>query len=267
MAELIVPLAWSANPGADVSGALIPSLDACALLFDIDGTLINLAPTPDSVVVSPSLLDNLYQLHERTSGALALVSGRSLPDIDGLMAPLRLPAVGGHGAEMRLALDGEVRAATIPPIDAGLKRRFARIAEAHGGVLLEDKGYSIALHYRLAPHVEELVYREVAALRADLPEAPIEILPGKFVVEIKHAGFSKATAVRELMTISPFKGRHPVFLGDDVTDESVFAIMPDLRGFAFSVGTQAQGVSGYFDSPDDVRLWLGHLLSDERATA
>jgi trehalose 6-phosphate phosphatase len=141
------------------------------------------------------------------------------------------------------------------------------VSALHPGILLEDKGYSIALHYRLAPQFEQQIYDVVTSIRADLSEAPIDILPGKFVVEVKHAGFSKATAVRELMTFAPFKGRRPIFLGDDVTDESVFGIMPDLKGLAFSVGTIAQGVSGHFDSPEDVRMWLAHLAGAESPAA
>ena len=98
---------------------------------------------------------------------------------------------------------------------------------------MEDKGYSLALHYRLAPHAEKAIYAAVSLIRADLPNAPIEVLPGKFVCEIKHSGFSKATGVRELMTHEPFKGRRPVFIGDDVTDETVFAIMGDIDGRRF----------------------------------
>jgi len=105
----------------------------------------------------------------------------------------------------------------------------------------------------------------VSLIRADLPNAPIEVLPGKCVCEIKHSGFTKATGVRELMTHVPFRGRLPVFVGDDVTDESVFAIMPDFGGLAFSVGRRAQGVAGHFDEPRDVRAWLARLADDEAA--
>src|SRR5204863_9183920 len=130
-----------------------------------------------------------------------------------------------------------------------------------------DKGYSLALHYRLAPHAEKTIYAEVARIRAELSSAPLQVLPGKSVLEIKHAGFTKATGVRELMSRAPFKGRRPLFIGDDVTDESVFAIMPDLNGVAFSVGRRAKGVAGHFDDPSDVREFLARLLDDENATA
>jgi len=245
-----------------VPGAIVPHLDRCALLLDIDGTLIDLAPTPEAIHVPRELPEHLAQLLRLTSGALALVSGRMVCDIDAIFAPFKLPAVGGHGAEMRLRPDSDVSAASVLPMDKHLKARFIAIAKADPGILVEDKGYSVALHYRLAPSMQRYIYDAVAAIRADLPEAPIEVLAGKFVVEIKHEGFSKATAVRELMTHPPFAGRHPIFLGDDVTDETVFGIMPDIDGLAYSVGRKAQGVAGHFDSPHDVRLWLARLIAD-----
>jgi len=240
-------------------------LDQCAVLLDIDGTLLDLAPTPREVWVPPGLATTLNRLHEKTSGALALVSGRSLNDIDLIFAPEQFPAVGGHGAEMRISGDSEAVATHAPPMDKELKRRLAAIARLSPGILLEDKGYSLALHYRLAPHAEKAIYEAVSLIRADLPNAPIEVLPGKCVCEIKPSGFSKATGVLELMTHEPFKGRRPIFIGDDVTDESVFAIMPDLGGLAFSVGRRAQGVTDHFDEPRDVREWLARLIDDEAA--
>src|SRR5256885_4086435 len=242
-------------------------LDKSAILLDIDGTLLDLAPTPREVWVPPGLAKTLNRLLERTSGALALVSGRSLNDIDLIFAPDQFPAVGGHGAEMRLEADSEAVAAHAPPMDKELKRRLAAIARLSPGILLEDKGYSLALHYRLAPHAEKAIYAAVSLIRADLPNAPIEVLPGKSVCEIKHSGFNKASGVRELMTHEPFRGRRPFFIGDDVTDESVFAIMPDLDGLAFSVGRRAKGVAGHFEAPADVREFLAHLLDDETNAA
>ncbi len=246
-----------------VAGELAQRLGECAILLDIDGTLLDLAPTPREVWVPPGLAETLSRLRDRTSGALALVSGRSLNDIDLIFAPEQFPAVGGHGAEMRLSTDSEAVAVHAPPMDKELKRRLAAIAKLSPGILLEDKGYSLALHYRLAPHAEKAIYEAVSLIRADLPNAPIEVLPGKCVCEIKQSGFDKATGVRELMTHEPFRGRRPFFIGDDVTDESVFAMMPDLGGLAFSVGRRAQGVTGYFDEPRDVRAWLASLINGE----
>src|SRR5437879_10774751 len=240
-------------------------LDQSAILLDIDGTLLDLAPTPREVWVPPGLSKAVNRLLERTSGALALVSGRSLNDIDLIFAPEQFPAVGGHGAEMRLSQDSEAVSTHAPPMDRELKRRLAAIAKLSPGILLEDKGYSLALHYRLAPHAEKAIYEAVSLIRADLPNAPIEVLPGKCVCEIKHSGFTKATGVLELMAHEPFKCRRPIFIGDDVTDEAVFGIMPDLGGLAFSVGRRATGVADHFDEPRDVREWLAHLLDDEAA--
>jgi len=247
-----------------VPRSMLPHLRECAVLLDIDGTLLDLMPTPREVWVPPGLAKTLRRLHERTGGALAMVSGRSLNDIDLIFAPDQFPAVGGHGSEMRIRGDSEAVAGHAPPMDKELKRRLAAIAKLSPGILLEDKGYSLALHYRLAPHAEKAIYAAVSLIRADLPNAPIEVLPGKCVCEIKHAGFTKATGVRELMTHEPFRGRRPFFIGDDVTDESVFAIMPDMDGVAFSVGRRAKGVAGHFDAPADVREFLAHLLDVER---
>lgn len=247
-----------------VPGSLVPHLSRTAVLLDIDGTLLDIMPTPREVWVPPGLAKTLNRLYRRTGGALALVSGRSLNDIDLIFAPDQFPVVGGHGAEMRIDADGDAVAAHAPPLEKELKRRLAAIARLSPGILLEDKGYSLALHYRLAPHAERAIYEAVSLIRADLPDAPIEVLPGKQVCEIKHCGFTKASGVRELMTHPPFAGRKPFFIGDDVTDESVFAIMPDLGGIAFSVGRRARGVAGHFDAPGDVREFLAHLLDDER---
>src|SRR6185437_10122065 len=153
------------GPASRVS---LPPLHQMAVLLDIDGTLLDLAPTPREVWVPPGLADTLSGLLTQTSGALALVSGRSLNDIDLIFAPQEFPAVGGHGAEMRLAADSEAVATHAPPMDKELKKRLAAIASLSPGILLEDKGYSLALHYRLAPHAEKAIYAAVSLIRADL---------------------------------------------------------------------------------------------------
>jgi trehalose 6-phosphate phosphatase len=265
VAEDLVPEQDEAPDAVPVPHLLAPHLGETAILLDIDGTLLDLMPTPREVWVPPGLSRTLNRLLERTSGALALVSGRSLNDIDLIFAPDEYPVIGGHGAEMRVSADSEAVATHAAPMDKELKRRLAAIAKLSPGILLEDKGYSLALHYRLAPHAEKAIYAAVSLIRADLPNAPIEVLPGKSVCEIKHAGFNKASGVRQLMTHQPFKGRRPLFIGDDVTDESVFAIMPELNGLAFSVGRRAKGVAGHFDEPSDVREFLARLLDGESA--
>jgi trehalose 6-phosphate phosphatase len=241
--------------------SLVPHLSKTAILLDIDGTLLDLMPTPREVQVPPALAKTLRGLTERTAGALALVSGRSLGDIDRIFAPDQFPAIGGHGAEMRLSGDAVTKKA--PPLDDELRRRLAAIAQLSPQILLEDKGYSLALHFRLAPRAEKVIHEAICLIRSDLPDAAIEVLPGKCVFEVKRSTFTKASGVRELMRHPPFSGRKPLFIGDDVTDESVFAIMPDWDGLAFSVGRRVKGVAGHFDAPSDVREFLAHLVHNE----
>lgn len=234
-------------------------LGGCALLLDIDGTLLDLAPTPREVVVPPGLRETMHALLERTGSALALVSGRSLADIDRIFEPRKYPAIGGHGAEFRLHPDGD-SGLTVPAMNKDLKHRFAAIGALDPAIIVEDKGYSLAIYYRLVPEAERAIYEAVSVIRADLPQAPFDVLPGKAVVEFKAPGISKAKAVRQLMTHPPFQGRIPVFLGDDVTDELVFEIMPDLNGLAFSVGREVSGLAGHFENPAAVRQWLARLI-------
>ncbi|MDC7786564.1 trehalose-phosphatase [Rhodoplanes sp. TEM] len=240
-------------------------LDEVALLLDIDGTLLDFAPTPREVWVPPSLRRTLGGLLARTGGALALVSGRSLADIDLLFAPLELPAIGGHGAELRIAPGERSDPSRTPALDPMVKRKLASVAELGPGVLLEDKGYSLALHYRLAPDKADEVTARVAAICESFPDFPLEALPGKAVVEVKPAAFDKATAVAELMQLPPFAGRRPVFVGDDVTDERVFPILAPLSGTGFSVGREVDTADGSFDGPADVRAWLDRLLERQPA--
>jgi trehalose 6-phosphate phosphatase len=240
-------------------------LDQVAILLDVDGTIIDIAPTPREVWVPPTLCRTLSALLKRTGGAFALVSGRSIPDLDLLFAPLHLPMIGGHGAEVRSSPYGAVDRRRAVPLGDELKRRFAAIKSLGRGIIVEDKGYGMALHFRLAPELELAVRDSVAAICADLRPGTVEVLPGKAVIEIKPVGFDKGSAVRELMQRSPFAGRRPIFIGDDKTDEAAFAVLPEFGGLGFSVGRYVAGVKGHFDAPEDVRHWL-HGLADSDAT-
>jgi trehalose 6-phosphate phosphatase len=234
-----------------------PDLRRSALLLDVDGTIVDIAPTPDAVRVPASLRDALVRLTAATDGAVALVSGRLTADLDHLFAPLRLAVVGGHGAELRL-LDGEnARARAALQLDPELKRQLKALAR--DGVAAEDKGISVALHYRNAPSQAIPLRLAVDAMCARPWSTPIEILPGKAVLEIKVSGFNKGSGVRELMRHGPFAGRRPIFIGDDTTDETVFAIMPELGGTAFSVGRDVAGIAGQFATPARVRAWLDRI--------
>ena len=249
----------------DLKSSLIPSFEDLAILLDIDGTILDIAPTPQTVSVPDSLRHTLQRLSSLTAGALALVSGRSLTDLDRLFAPLRLPAVAGHGAELRQipgAVSDERRPVTL---DSSIKKKLASIAETGSGIILEDKGYALALHYRQATEKEDLIRQSVARICAGRPD--IEVLPGKCVVEIKQTGFNKATGVRSLMTCPPFAGRRPIFIGDDTTDEYAFEVMPEFNGLAFSVGNAVRGVDGHFEGPAAVRDWLASIAGMKEAAA
>jgi trehalose 6-phosphate phosphatase len=242
--------------------SLIPDLRKCAILLDIDGTILDLAPSPQQVWVPAELRQTLARLDALTGGAVALVSGRPLDDIDLIFSPLELAAIGGHGAELRAAA-GTAPIARVAPLSASLRRELAQLTALGPGILAEDKGYSLALHYRLAPNKEEELRAAVDKICAGAKPGTIEILPGKFVVEIKATGVSKANAVCDLMKYPPFADRNPIFIGDDTTDEPVFGIISKFGGLGFSVGRIAADVNGHFEKPESVRAWLARI-ADER---
>jgi trehalose 6-phosphate phosphatase len=245
----------------DTASTIFAELDApsIALLLDVDGTLIDIGPSPDAVHVADDLRDSLARLARATGGALALVSGRPIADLDALFAPLKLPAVGGHGAELRLHANEPARSA--PPLSPDLRRHLAAAATPGSGIIVEDKGYSLALHFRQAPQQEDRLRSHIAAGQAAHPGEATEVLPGKAMLEVKRPDVSKGDGVRELMQHPPFAGRIPVFVGDDVTDESVFAVLTGMGGKGFSVGRHFTGLAGIFDSPLDVRRALQRLAA------
>lgn len=227
-----------------------------ALLLDVDGTLIDIGPSPFEVDVPDTLKDTLVRLHDLSGGALALVSGRPVRDLDKLFAPLRLPSVGGHGAELRLSDAATARIADLPD---DMRRQLISAVTPGSGLEYEDKGYSVALHYRKAPQHEDRLRAHVAASRVAFPAVDTEVLPGKAMFEVKRPGINKGEGVRKVMAQPPFAGRMPVFIGDDITDEAAFSAMPEFGGMAFAVGFAFEGASGAFSSPDQVRLALRRL--------
>jgi trehalose 6-phosphate phosphatase len=238
------------------------NLHDSAILLDVDGTIVDIAPTPRDVVVPQRLKKALKTLSHRTNGAIAFVSGRPLGDLDRLFGPLKLAAVAGHGAEMRVSGRDEPSRYDAP-LGGDLRRQFQALVSRLDGVILEDKGYSLALHYRLAPQHADTVREAVAAACAVYPKSAIEVLPGKAVIEVKSSAFNKGTGVRELMRYPPFRGRSPVFIGDDVTDRAAFSVLSEFGGTGFSVGHKMPGLAGCFPRPQDVREWLYRLAGDE----
>jgi trehalose 6-phosphate phosphatase len=226
-----------------------------ALLLDVDGTLIDLAPSPFAVDVPQSLRESLALLLDKT--ALALVSGRPIRDLDKFFKPLQLPAIGGHGAETRQRPGDPPE--RMPDLNVHFRQRVIAAVEGNPALEYEDKGYSVALHFRRARREEPRILEHVQAALAAFPGENAELLPGKMMLEVKRPGISKGAAVRALMRRDPFAGRTPVFIGDDVTDESVFAIMPDLGGLNFSVARSFPGVAHVFAAPAEVRRALAQL--------
>jgi trehalose 6-phosphate phosphatase len=251
----------------DTAMGIFAGLDpkTIAILLDVDGTMIDIGPSPFEVHVSLGLQKSLTRLFDMTGGALALVSGRPIRDLDRLFSPLKLPAIGGHGAEMRT--HGERVITSVKSLSQDLRGRLAKAALLDAGIEVEDKGYSLALHYRKAPQHQEDLLRQIAADCKAFPGETTEVLPGKSMFEVKQPAVNKGESVRQLMTLAPFAGRTPVFIGDDVTDESVFEIMPDLSGKGFSVTRQFPGLTGIFSSPAEVRRALRRLADGEPAQA
>jgi trehalose 6-phosphate phosphatase len=224
-----------------------------ALFLDIDGTLLDLARTPDRVKVPHDLSRALEKLSHQLSGALAFVSGRSLDSIDKLFAPFRPAAIGAHGGEIR-GVDGMVaRSQSLPD---SVRDVFVGLAGNIPGLLLEDKKCALALHYRLAPEAQPVLSSAMEA-HAKLFEAEkIHILHGKAVIEARPIGVDKGTAVAALAKQKPFMGRTILFGGDDTTDLDVFRVLPRLGGRGFSVGKRFPGAEHVFESPRAVRQWL-----------
>jgi trehalose 6-phosphate phosphatase len=237
-----------------------PILDpGCALFLDFDGTLVDIAPTPDAVVVPPGLTDALVRLAQRLHGAVALISGRPLAQLDQFLAPLRLPAAGIHGAERRRP-DGIVERRALAELDA-VADVAQRLAADRPGLLVERKPCAVALHYRGAPECEALCRDAMQEVVARQPA--LHAIHGKMVIEVLPAGVSKGHAVEQFLLELPFAGRRPVFIGDDVTDEDGFAAVLRAGGVAVRVGSGPTVATHGLSSPQAVRRWLAAALPTE----
>jgi trehalose 6-phosphate phosphatase len=230
-----------------------------ALFLDIDGTLLDLAPSPEAVEVPPTLVPLLRRLHDRLGGAIAFVSGRTIDAIDTLFKPLKLPAVGVHGGEIR-GPDGQLRidrtlVGVVQSAEPVLREAIAGIH----GVVLENKHSAIALHYRNVPERGREVLK-VAELVVAGMGGQFAVLMGKCVVEIRPRHQTKGMAIEQLMQLPPFAGRTPIFAGDDCTDEDAFEVVNRLGGVSVHVGTSSTTDAKHrLATPDEVRGWLQQL--------
>jgi trehalose 6-phosphate phosphatase len=239
--------------------------DAWCLFLDVDGTLLDIAPAPDAVHVSDALRVLLERTCAALDGAVALVSGRPIAAVDALFAPLRCPVAGLHGLERRDAA-GRLHVAAVADDSAFMSARdeLAAIAAATPGTLFEDKGAAVALHWRAVPEREVELRHRLRPLAKALGSGH-QALEGRRVFEIKPATATKGSAVRAFLAEPPFRGRRPIFVGDDVTDLDGFAVVEDLGGVSVAVGDAVEAQLRVA-SPRDVRALLADL-ADGRSVA
>ncbi|MBK1695692.1 trehalose-phosphatase [Rhodovibrio salinarum] len=225
-----------------------------ALFLDVDGTLLRFRGRPEDVHLHASLRAILADLYAALGQAVALVSGRTLADLDRIQAPLKLPAAGLHGLERRDAdgtIDRGVEGDALDHLRSGLQTFVA----SHEDLWLEDKGRALAVHYRAAPKLRDVVLEHVRNLCVQEDPDALAVLDGKMVCEVKPRHADKGTAIRTFMAHAPFAGRMPVFLGDDVTDEDGFRAVNALGGLSIRVGRTPAGQVTHAD----------HSLADESA--
>lgn len=237
---------------------------AWCLFLDVDGTLLELADHPQAVTVDAQLRQLLEKLRARAAGALALISGRRLADLDRLFGHCAFAAAGLHGCERRDA-HGRMHVAPVAVESlAAVRAGLETLARRHPGLMLEDKGAGLALHFLKAPQLEQELRTEVASLAAPLvPD--FRVLDGHAVIEVKPAGYTKDSAVTAFMQEKPFAGRVPIFIGDDQTDYDGFAAVRRFDGLAIAVGPRVQS-QWWLPGPAAVRCWLEELAgADSRA--
>jgi len=226
-----------------------------AFFLDLDGTLLEIEETPDAVGAGPDENRLLKELVASAGGAVAVISGRALARIDQILAPLVLPAAGQHGAERRDANGLRHRhrfpANVLRPVAVGIRS----FAAQHQGLVFEDKGASVALHYRKAPQLARVAQAAVRDAAGPLGEA-VEVQDGKMVVELKPAGCDKGKAIAQFMQEAPFAGREPVFIGDDATDEYGFRVVNAMGGHTIKVGEGPSVARWRLENPASTRAWL-----------
>lgn len=236
--------------------ASVSATTSIALFLDVDGTLLEIAPTPTAVCVPASLNNLLQRAVQHEGGALALISGRSLADLDRLFMPNKFSAAGQHGFERRTATGQICRAAVNTESLDAARAVLVQLIAHHPRLLLEDKGSTLALHYRNAPQLHELVYNTMRELVQSL-QADFRLRSGKFVLELAPMAFSKRTAIEAFMVEPPFAGRVPVFVGDDVTDEDGFLAVNALGGHSIRVGKiEHTAARLHLDNVSAVLQWL-----------
>jgi trehalose 6-phosphate phosphatase len=235
-----------------------------AFFFDIDGTLLEIAETPSSVRVDAGLVTMIRRLYACAGGALALISGRRVADVDALFPGLRLPIAGQHGLERRDAA-GRIHSHAPDGVDWPWLKALVKGTFAGGqGLIVEDKGLTLAVHFRQNPAQQGRVAAALRRIVADAGAA-VSLQPGKCVMEVKPSGRDKGTAIAEFMTEPPFRGRRPLFIGDDVTDEYGFRMVNEMGGISIKVGAGKTFARRRLADVRAVRAWLAAILEGDPA--
>jgi trehalose 6-phosphate phosphatase len=229
-----------------------------ALFLDLDGTVLDIAPAPTEVIAPAELTLALRRLQARLGGAIAILTGRKIADVDRLLSPLRLPAAGVHGSEFRSEPDGgiEIGGDQVP---APLVEAVERLVSSVAGLTLEHKGISLAVHYRAVPGMQAVLESELRRL-LEHHRNRLELSHGRRVFELVPEGASKGTALARLMRTPQFRARRPIAIGDDAADEAALAAAVELGGIGLKVGGEHfRGGGTHFKNPSHVRRWLQDL--------
>ncbi|TBR08074.1 MAG: trehalose-phosphatase [Rugosibacter sp.] len=240
-----------------------PSAD-WAYFLDVDGTLIDLAPTPEEVFVDRDLLWLIENAHSLCNGAVALVSGRSLVDLDSRLGMPLLPMAGLHGLEWRNTTTGRIQRRVVPANNIQeIRGKLLLLQQRYPQLIVEDKGETLALHYRKVPRLGGYLHRLIQKL-VNMTDNNLQVQPGKRVIEIKPKGYDKGSAIETFMATPPFAGRTPVFIGDDLTDEHGFDVINRLGGISIKVGRGKTQALFHLPSVEAVHEWLEQIaLSSE----
>ncbi|QSR16196.1 trehalose-phosphatase [Novosphingobium sp. KA1] len=234
-----------------------------ALFLDFDGTLVDIADHPDAVIVPPDLPAVLATIAARLGGRLAIVTGRSIAALEALLGPLSVSVAGSHGGEFRPA--GEATLALADPLPASAVQRLEAFAQDNGGLLVEPKPYSIAVHYRHHPEARDRLLALAGDISADLN---LRLKHGKRVIELAMPGSDKGSAVTRFMQTAPFAGSQALFFGDDVTDEDAFSAITRCGGSGVLVGPMRPTAAHWrLDGVASVHHWLASVLTKETPPA
>ncbi|GGD26478.1 trehalose 6-phosphate phosphatase [Aureimonas glaciei] len=229
--------------------------DAHAVFLDFDGTLVEFDDDPRQVAIAPAALERLAALQRSHSGALAIVSGRRIVDLDLFLAPLTFAAAGVHGLERRVVAGGETLMLAGPEALDTVRAALAAPLAAMPGLSLEDKGTALVIHYRTAPKLSAPALEMMQSAIAD--RSDLVLMQGEGIVEVHPAGMDKGRAVADLMQEKVFAGRIPVYVGDDVTDEFALAYVREAGGVSVKIGKAQSAAEFRLEDVTALHRWLG----------